>query len=96
MGNRHHHKKLRAEVRAAMTVTGESYQQVLCRLRGVRSSAPALEPRIDLIPIQYFGIPATLATFEILGDLSCVALWGSRSSPPNSPFFGLARRRNVD
>ncbi|MEP7050798.1 MAG: hypothetical protein ABJB12_10610 [Pseudomonadota bacterium] len=81
-----------------MTVAGESYQQVLCRLRTLRNRASALKPEIDLIPIEYFGIPATLATFEILGDLSCVALWGSRFTPPipNSPFFGLARRRSLD
>lgn len=97
MGNRHHDKKLRADVRAAMAVTGESYQQALLRLRGQLPAAAAPSRDPDLIPIAYFGIPLTLATFEILGDLSCVVLSGSRfsRSVPKSPLFALARRRSM-
>jgi hypothetical protein len=98
MGNRHHDKKLRAEVRAAMAATGERYQQALTRLRRERRVAP-LPPRdIDLIPIAYFGIPLTLATFEILGDLSCLVVSGSRLPRPfpKSPLFALARRRSMN
>ena len=80
-----------------MATTGESYQRALVRLRGKRR-VPTLPPGdIDLIPIEYFGIPLTLATFEIVGDLSCVVLSGSRLPRPfpKSPFFALARRRRM-
>lgn len=80
MGNRHHHKKMRAEVRATMAATGEGYQQALSRLRSKRQLAARPSPDTDLIAIEYFGIPLTLATFEILGDLSCLVMSGSR--PP--------------
>jgi hypothetical protein len=97
MGNRHHHKKLRAQVRAAMAQTGETYQQALSRLsRGKRS--PSFEAReVDLICIDYFGTPLTLATFEILENLSCVVMPSSRVPQPfpKNPFFALDRRRTV-
>ena len=97
MGNRHHHKRMRADVRAAMAVTGESYQQALSRLRAARRRAAAPPRDIDLITIDYFGIPLTLATFEILGDLSCVAMSGGRFPQPfpKSPLLALARRRSL-
>lgn len=81
-----------------MAVTGESYQQALSRLRDARRRAAAASTRdVDLIPIEYFGIPVTLATFEILGDLSCVAMSGSRFPlpVPKSPLFALARKRSL-
>lgn len=97
MGNRHHHKKLRAEVKAAMAATGASYQQVLARLRAEQRAAAAPVNDIDLIPIAYFGLPLTLATFEILGDLSCLVLSGGLPRPfPKSPLFALARARRVN
>jgi hypothetical protein len=95
MGNRHRHKKMRSEVRAIMAETGESYQTALSRLRMERRAASALARQVDLIPIDYFGTPLTLATFEILGDLSFVALSG-RDLPrpfPHSPLSAMARRR---
>jgi hypothetical protein len=97
MGNRHHDKKMRAAARAAMASTGESYQQALCRLRNARRTAGAPTRDVDLVPIEYFGIPLTLATFEILGDISCVAVSGSRFPRPfpESPLFALARRRSL-
>ena len=97
MGNRHHDKKMRTAVRAAMAATGESYQQVLSRLRSARRRAASPTRDVDLIPIDYFGIPLTLATFELLGDLSCVAVSGSGFPRPfpKSPFFALARRRSL-
>jgi hypothetical protein len=97
MGNRHHHKRMRAEVRAAMAATGESYQQALSRLRNARRKAAAPTRDVDLIRIQYFGIPVTLATFEILDDLACVALSGGQfpRPAPKSPLFALARRRSL-
>ena len=97
MGNRHHHKKMRVHVRATMAATGESYQQALYRLRSARRKAATPARDVDLIPIEYFGIPLTLATFEILGDLSCVALSGRQfpRSFPKSPLFALARRRSL-
>jgi hypothetical protein len=85
MGNRRHHKKLRAEARARMARTGESYQQALDRIRGARGTNVALL-RIDL-----FGVPATLATFEILGRIACVVVHGH----PRSPLIALGARHVV-
>lgn len=95
MGNRHHNKRLRAAVRAMMANTGESYQTVLSRLRNQKPKAVARANDVDLIPVDYFGISLTIATFEILGDLSCVITPGSISSGPfpKSPLFALARQR---
>ena len=97
MGNRHNNKKMRVAVRTAMAATGETYQQALRRLRDARHRAAAATRDVDLIPIEYFGIPLMLATFEILDDLSCVALVGSRFPlpVPKSPLFALARRRGL-
>ncbi len=97
MGNRHHNKKLRASVRATMARTGESYQTVLSRLRSQARKAVARTSDVDLLRIDYFGIPMTIATFQILGDLSCVVTPGSLSSGPypRNPLFALARRRNL-
>jgi hypothetical protein len=65
MANRHTHKKLRAEIRARVQKTGESYQQARARIlsRGVALSVEHAE----LVPFSYFGLPATLATFELQG-----------------------------
>ncbi len=61
MANRHAHKKLRAEIRARMTETGESYQAARRRvLARSRQQAGA----VDLVPFTYFGLPVTLATRE--------------------------------
>ncbi|WP_437965983.1 hypothetical protein WMF04_41160 [Sorangium sp. So ce260] len=93
MGNRHHHKKLRADVRARMARTGESYQKALARILDERS-APAPARGVDLVPIEYFGAPAALATFEIAGRLACLVV----SSPhhrrpfPYSPLVAVAMR----
>lgn len=95
MGNRHRNKKLRAAVRAAMVQTGESYQKTLSRLRPARPLATTPADGADLIAIEYFGLPLTLATFEILGNLSCVVT-SARHLPlpfPKSPLFALARQR---
>ena len=97
MGNRHHDKKTRRAVRAAMAKTGESYQKVLCRLRSESARALALAPDVDLVPIQYFGVPMTLATFELLGALSCLVMPANRQLPPfpKSPLFALARTHHL-
>ncbi|MEO7034968.1 MAG: hypothetical protein ABI548_13750 [Polyangiaceae bacterium] len=80
-----------------MAATGDSYQQALCRVRSERWPPAAPSHDVDLIPIAYFGIPLTLATFEILGDLSCLVLSESRVPRPfpKSPFFALARQRSL-
>ncbi|MBX3226845.1 MAG: hypothetical protein KIT84_38495 [Labilithrix sp.] len=86
MGNRRHHKKLRAEVRARMARTGESYQQALARVLEGRTAGA-----VDLLRIEYFGAPATLATFEVAGRLACVVV-SSRHAPrpfPESPIYAL-------
>ncbi|HYQ18659.1 MAG TPA: hypothetical protein VEQ58_22950 [Polyangiaceae bacterium] len=93
MGNRHHNKKLRIAVKRAMAVTGESYQRALSRLREEQPAAR----EVDLIPIHYFGVPMTLATFELFEELSCVATSVHHLPKPfpRSPLFALARPRNV-
>jgi hypothetical protein len=70
MANRHAHKKLRAEIRARMALTGETYQQAQARLRSLRPPALASDPggpRADLIAVAYHGLPATLATIQMHG-----------------------------
>jgi hypothetical protein len=97
MGNRHHHKKLRAEVQARMARTGESYQRALARIRDERAGSTAAGGA-DLVAFEYFGVPATLATFEIAGRLACVALTSLSSGPfPRSVLLSLASaaRRTV-
>jgi len=90
MGNRHHNKKLRAAVRAAMASNGESYQRALCRLRPQRATVAPSHPA-DLIPIEYFGVPLTLATFEIFDSLACVFTSARHLSGPmpKSPLLAL-------
>lgn len=100
MGNRRHHKKLRNEARAIMATTGENYQRVLSRLRSQRSRRriPIQSQAVDLIAGAYFGLPVTLATFEILGDLSCVVVSSHHLQRPfpGNPLFGLARPRSFN
>jgi len=93
MGNRHHHKKLRADVRARMARTGESYQKALAQILDERSTPKAARD-IDLVPIDYFGAPAALATFEIAGRLACLVVSSRhRLRPfPQSPLVALAMR----
>jgi len=98
MGNRHHHKKQRARVRAVMAETGESYQRVLSRLRAAKAAKAHAGSDIDLLCVDYFGTRVAIATFEILESLSCVVLPNSRlplvaSAIPKSPLFALARPR---
>lgn len=90
MGNRHHHKKLRAEVRARMARTGESYQQALTRIRDERVQREQARD-VDLVSIAYFGVPVTLATFEIAGRLACVVVSSRHLAGPfpRSPLAGL-------
>jgi hypothetical protein len=100
MGNRHHHKKQRARVRAVMAETGESYQRALSRVRA-EEATPSREPfDVDLLCVDYFGARVTLATFRILERLSCVVLPSSPLPRPNSwlpmsPLFALGGRQTV-
>jgi hypothetical protein len=66
MANRHAHKKLRAEICARMTKTGESYQKA----RGCILSQRRLpKVRAALLAVTWYGLPVTLATYET-DDLS--------------------------
>jgi len=78
-----------------MVQTGEGYQQALSRLRSERAVASAPAADVDLVAIDYFGLPLTLATLEILGDISCVVLGAARLQQPcpKSPLFALSRHR---
>jgi hypothetical protein len=93
MGNRHHHKKLREQVRARMARTGESYQKALARLCADRASLERGNT-VDLVPIQYFGVAATLATYELVGRLVCVIVSSSQHQGPfpANPLIALASR----
>jgi hypothetical protein len=100
MGNRSHHKKMRIEARAIMARTGESYQRVLARLRsrGAERGPLTQAGPVDLVSARYFGLPITLATFEILGALSCVALSARHSIRPfpDNPLLALSTRRSLN
>jgi hypothetical protein len=91
MGNRRHNKKLRAEVRAAMASTGESYQKVLARVLAERAATP---PPVDLVAVTYFGAPAILAAYLLAGRLACLVVSsGHHLGPfPRNPLVALAAR----
>ncbi len=80
-----------------MARTGESYQTVLSRLRAQQGATTTAAGDVDLIVIDYFGVSLTLATFEILDDLSCIVTPGSLTSGPlpRTPLFALARQRGL-
>jgi hypothetical protein len=79
MANRHTHKKLRAEVRARMAATGESHQtalqRILLRRAASRTGAPARVP--ELIATTYFGVPITVAAYEVLSHVRLILVSGS-------------------
>jgi hypothetical protein len=87
MANRHAHKKLRAEVRARMAATAESYQQAHARVATRRVSATG--PQTDLVPVSYYGIPLALATIEMHGMSIAVLVpssrWWRHGDPAQSP-----------
>jgi hypothetical protein len=93
MGNRHHHKKLREQVRARMARTGESYQKALARIHAERASLVRRDT-VDLVPVQYFGVVATLATYELAGRLACIVVSSSQHQGPfpANPLIALATR----
>jgi hypothetical protein len=80
MANRHSHKKLRAEIRARMRRTGESYQRarqsVLAR---APVSASALE--VDFVTFEFFGAPMTLAT-TAGGAVNTIAILNAGTEGP--------------
>jgi hypothetical protein len=76
MANRHAHKKLRAEVRARMAATGETYQQAHARVMNRPVSVSAV--KTDLVPVSYYGIPLALATIEMHGRSFNVLVPSSR------------------
>ncbi len=76
MANRHTHKKLRAEIRARMDRTGESYQRARARVLSPARSAE--DARTDLVSFSYFGLPGTLATIEMHGMAFAVMVPSSR------------------
>ena len=86
MANRHHHKKLRAEIRSRMTRTGESYQTALQRIAAMRSEA---FPRVDLVPVRFFGLAMMLATSES-AEMHSVAVLGQTLLSGGRPALPLA------
>lgn len=86
MANRNTHKKLRAEIRSRMAITGESHQTALSRIRA-RRNAPArvAAPSVpDLVRAQYFGLAVTLAAVDVRSQLRLVLVTGA-GAPLGSP-----------
>ena len=76
MANRHSHKKLRAMIRARMAVSGESYQAARHRLLQEREERAVRGEGVDLVAATYFGVPVTVATFDVLSRLHMVFVSG--------------------
>ena len=79
MANRRSNKKLRAEIRARMASTGEGYQAAHRRILALRSTARRIErTRVpELIATTYFGMPITVAAYEILSHVRLILVSGS-------------------
>jgi hypothetical protein len=80
MANRHCHRKRRAEIRARMAATGESYQAALARLvsegsRGTHRLHRSVRAPW-LLPASYFGVPVTLAVYEVFSRASLILVSG--------------------
>jgi hypothetical protein len=96
MANRHAHKKLRAEIRARMVETGESYQRARAHI--VTRKCPA-NTCTDLVPVTWYGLPATLATYETHGLCGAILipsakLWGHGYPNPFPQYSLLALMRS--
>lgn len=80
MANRRSHKKVRAEARARMAQTGESYQRALQHVLAEqvrRERFPAEHEELDgceLTEFTYFGKPAMLATWRSFGTHGAMLL----------------------
>jgi hypothetical protein len=84
MANRHSHKKLRAEIRARMASTGETYQTARQRIL-LRSGDPQPpSARGELLQVEYFGVPLTLALLEQRGRITIVLVPGGGGRAPRS------------
>jgi hypothetical protein len=85
MANRRSHKKLRAEAKARMARTGESYQRALqqvlaererhelCRVEYCRMEHSEFDG-FELTEFTYFGKPAMLATWQSFGTHGAMLL----------------------
>jgi hypothetical protein len=88
-----------------MASTGESYQKALSSLlhldgpaqRPAQARCEATERDVDLLPIRYFGAPATLATFASAGRLAVLVVSSpQRPAPfPLNPIVALGPPRAV-
>jgi hypothetical protein len=96
MANRHTHKKLRAEICARMTRTGESYQKSRACILSQRRLP---EVRADLVAVTWYGLPVTLATYETDGLSGAILipsskLWGHGYPNPFPQYALLALMRS--
>lgn len=73
MANRHAHKKLRAEIRARMARTGESYQRAHARILA--------RPRVHLTPFVSHGKEGVIATIDDRGVVLHVLVSGGGVMP---------------
>jgi hypothetical protein len=80
MANRHSHKKRRAEIRARMAATGASYQTALAKVVAERGQGKDRMPRSlrtpSLLRASYFGVPVTLAVYEVFSRASLILVSG--------------------
>jgi hypothetical protein len=98
MANRHSHKKLRAEVRARMARTGESYQQARQKLLALRRSGSASAQAcsgFDLLEFRYLGKPAVLASWHSYGVPIALFLSEAVRLPLMFPRFGIQSATGV-
>ena len=90
MANRHRHKKLRAEIRARMALTGESYQAAHGRVSTLRAARDLHSKDIpELFATTYFGVPITVAAYRILSHVRLILVSGS-GGPIGLPWGGLS------
>jgi hypothetical protein len=85
MGNRHHHKKERADARARAARTGESYQTALAKIRAGRRPD-------DLVTFRAFGVEITIAALSILDRVAVVFVSDLARPSPRSPLRSLGPR----
>jgi hypothetical protein len=90
MANRHSHKKLRAQARARMARTGESYQQARHRLLALQPSlSTQAVSGFDLLEFSYFGKPAVLASWHSYGVPVAIVLSEAVKRPLMLPRFAI-------
>jgi hypothetical protein len=90
MANRHSHKKLRAEARARMALTGETYQQARQQSLALQASSCAPAGPVQgfaVLEFSHFGEPAVLATWHSYGVPVAIVISEALQRPLVHPRF---------